>query len=95
MEEKILKLEREIQELKREMAFLSSSNTIPFNTEQAFRDRLGIQSLASLSGSTKTAASETQSVSESGSSSYSVAKPMDGFREFVVGGSVLYIPYYT
>jgi len=84
-----------IEALEMEVQNLKASATIPYEVDTAFRERLGIADLATLTGSTKTAASETQAVSESGSGSYSVAKPMDGFREFVVGGSVLYIPYYT
>lgn len=41
--------------------------------------------------STKTTASETQAVDEAGSSTYSVAKPMDGFKN--IGGFL--VPYYN
>lgn len=92
----------ENEELNRRVTFLENfirsiagNTTIPHDVEQAFRSRLEIGELARLRASTKTAASETQAVSEGGAASYNVAKPPDGFREFVVGGSTLYIPYYT
>ncbi len=88
-------LTQRIEELENKVRSLEASYTIPHNVSEAFRDRLGINDLASLAGSTKNPSTETQAVAESGASSYSVAKPMDGFREFVVGGTVLYIPYYT
>lgn len=88
-------LQRQINELKAEIEMLKADTTIPFNVEQAFRSRLRIQDLAELASSSKTAASETQAVNEAGVGSYNVAKPPDGFREYVVGGTTLYIPYYT
>lgn len=75
---------------------LESSATIPLQVEDAFRDRLKINELLTLSTSTKTGASETQAVSEAGIGAYNVAKPMDGFKEAYDGnGAIYYIPYYT
>ena len=88
-------LEKRITTLEQEMNALKASTTIPIDVDGAFRDRLGILNLALLAESTKNPSTETQAVAEGGVASYSVAKPVDGFREFVVGGSVLYIPYYT
>lgn len=88
-------LTNRIEELENKVRSLEASYTISHEVDVAFRDRLGINDLTALTSSTKAASSETQAVAESGTASYSVAKPMDGFREFVVGGSVLYIPYYT
>lgn len=87
-------LQAQIDSLKEEVAKLKSVTTIPYDVEQAFRARLTIDEFARLAPSTKTAASETQAVNESGSSSYSVAKAMDGFREEVIAGTTIYIPYY-
>lgn len=50
-----------------------------------------VVSAAAAKSSGKTAASETQLVNEAGSSSYSVAKPMDGFIK--VGS--FNVPYYN
>lgn len=87
-------LDKKIEDIQNQINSLRSSTTIPFDMEQAIRDRLRVPEFAILNGSTKTAASETQSVNEGGVATYSVAKPPDGFREFVVGGTTLYIPYY-
>jgi len=87
-------LQRQINELKQEIANLKASTTIPFDVEQSFRTRLRIENYAELGTSTKNPSTETQAVDEGGSDSYSVAKPPDGFREFISGGTVLYIPYY-
>lgn len=91
----IEQLQNKIDSLQQELDKLRNTTTIPFDVEQAFRFRLGINSLTRLDTSVKTAASETQSVSEGGVSSYNVAKPMDGFKQVTIGGSTLYIPYYT
>lgn len=88
-------LEARIQRLEEELNNLKTSYTIPLEVDNAFRDRLGIADFAALTGSTKAASTETQAVAEGGSASYNVAKPMDGFREFITGGTTLYIPYYT
>lgn len=91
----IEQLQAQIDLLQQELNKLRNSTTIPFEVEQAFRFKLGISELTSLNASSKTAASETQSVNEAGVGSYSVAKPMDGFKQVTIGGSTLYIPYYT
>jgi len=89
-------LQRQINELKAELQLIKSSTTIPFPVEQAFRDRLKINSLAELqSQSTKTAASETQAIDEGGMGSFNVAKPMDGFFVWVKDNSTYYVPYYN
>ncbi len=95
MEQDILQLKLQVEDLQREVSSLKNTTTIPYEVDTAFRDRFEIASYAKLTASSKTAASETQAVSESGVASYNVAKPPDGFREFVVGGSTLYVPYYT
>lgn len=89
-------IRHEIQLLWQEIHNLKDAGTIDHDTENAFRERLGIDDFIALDTSSKLASSETQSVNEAGSSSYSAAKPMDGFREYTApGGTVFYIPYYT
>lgn len=88
-------LQKQINELREEIAKLKSSTTIPYDVEQSFRTRLRIENFAELGTSSKTVASETQAVNEAGTDNYDVAKPPVGFREFVSGGSVFYIPYYN
>lgn len=87
-------LQNQINELKQEIANLKSSTTIPYDVEQSFRTRLRIDNYAELATSLKSATSENQAVNEAGAATYSVLKPPDGFRQFVSGGTVLYIPYY-
>jgi hypothetical protein len=88
-------LRQEVMELRRELNSLKANTTIPQEIEQAFRARFLLDTYASLGPSSKTAASETQAVDEAGMATYSVAMPPNGFREFITGGTVLYIPYYT
>ena len=88
-------LKLEVAILKKRLDDLSAFATIPYDVEKAFRDRLRIIEFARLSASTKSASSENQAVNEAGAASYSVLKPPDGFREFVVSGNTLYIPFYT
>lgn len=94
MEEKIAELaelvrslSERLDSLQAEMDALGNVTTIPYDVDQAFKERLG--SLADVAD--KTAASETQSVNEAGSGTYSVAKPMDGFFRTASGK---FVPYY-
>lgn len=91
----IEQLQSQIDSLQQELNKLRNTTTIPYEVEQAFRFRLGIDNFTQLDASSKTTASETQAVNEAGASSYNVAKPMDGFKQVTIGGSTLYIPYYT
>ena len=83
-------LENRIAKLETTMASLGYSNQIPVNVQKAFEARLGGIRLADSSHS-----GETVSVNESGSSSYLVAGPMNGFVETTINGVTIYIPYYT
>ncbi len=69
---------------------LGSVGTIPFEIESSFKARLG-----SLSVSSKTAASETQAVNEGGAAQYSVCKAPDGFKQAILDGQLVYIPFFT
>jgi len=86
---------KELEELKAWKQSLESSNSIPLDIQQSFTDRF-LKNL--LLSSSKTVASETnsRSVNESGSSSYTItgAAPMDGFKLYNDGGTPIYIPYY-
>jgi len=88
-------LQGEITALKEEVNALKASTTIPYDVEQAFRERFEIDSYASISISSKSATSENKAVNESGSASYSVAKPPDGFMQFTLNNTVYYFPYFT
>jgi len=98
MEELLLKintLEKKLDSLEKKINSLDAFTTIPFNVEQAFRVRFGLDSFSSLSVSSKSATSENQVVNESGSSTYTVLKLPDGFRDLIVDGTTLSFPYYT
>lgn len=88
MEQEIKKLQMEVQELRRKIKEFESSTTIPLFVAEAFKVRTYPLNILS----TKTTASETQAVNESGSSSYSVAKVPDGFIKIKDGRN---IPYYN
>ena len=94
MQEELNKLKQDFENLKKEFDSLKASTTIPLNIDNAFRDRFKISEFVQLSATVKTAGSETQAVNEGGVATYSVAKPMDGFEERVVGGVARYYPYY-
>ena len=85
--EQVRSLSERVSELQGEMDSLKNVTTIPYEVDQAFKERIG--SLADVAD--KTAASETQSVNEGGVSTYSVAKPMDGFFRTASGK---FVPYY-
>lgn len=81
-----------INALQAEIDMLKSVHTIPFEVEGAFRERLNI----AISSSSKTVASETQSVNEAGAGTYNVPKIFDSFVETVLAdGTTVYIGIYT
>jgi 5-enolpyruvylshikimate-3-phosphate synthase len=84
-------LQRQITELKAEIDSLKSSTTIPFDIGGAFEERIG-----AVKGDTssETPTSHTQAVDEGGTSTYNVAKPMDGFITITVNNIPRKIPYY-
>ena len=84
----------ERQQLKDLMKFkknLESSNSIPLNIDQSFRDRF---SFGALEESSKSSSSENQAVDEGGSATYNVLKSPDGFVETEVNGVIIFIPKY-
>ena len=91
----IKELTIEVEKLKAEVNALKSFASIPFDTDKAFRERLGINSLSKLLVSTKGATTENQAVSEAGAGSYSVLKPPDLFLQVIVSGTTYYVPVYT
>lgn len=86
---------KEIDKINRRLDALSSSNSIPFNVEQALRDRLGLASVDTIDLSNKSASSENQAVNEGGIATYFVMKPPDGFVQLTKNGVVIYIPYFN
>lgn len=91
-------LQRQINELKGEVWLLKSAANIPYNVDQAFRERLGLNNsaiISRLANSSKGATTENQAVNEGGAATYSVLKAPDAFLEVTIGGSVKYIPIFT
>lgn len=84
-------LQLQISNLQRQLDALSNNTTMPLEAGEAMRARLGLNVIP-VEISSKTAASETQAVSEGGSSSYNVAKPPDGFYKMSDGRT---IPFYN
>jgi hypothetical protein len=71
-------LEKRIEELERIVKALSSTTTIPFNIEKAFKARLGISSFSKVSIATDADPAQfLREVDESGASSYDVMAPPD------------------
>ncbi len=88
-EEAIKYLLKENEELRMEINSLKSSTSIPLDISRALAVRLG-----SLTVSSKAASSEQQAVNEGASAQYTVAKAMDGFKQAIVDGQVIHIPFY-
>ena len=86
-------LKQKIKKLEDFNQSLMASSSIPLQLDQAFRARF--VSLGDITTSAKSASSENQAVSESGSSSYSVLKPPDAFVQVTLNATVYYIPVYT
>lgn len=91
MENQINQLQLQINELQHQIDMMRSSASFPYDVEQAIIERLD---LTVFDASAKTAASATQAVNEAGTNTYDVAKPMDGFEQRVVDGSIRHYPYY-
>lgn len=94
MDKEIEKLNNRITELENQIKLLRNTTTIPFDIDRAFYERFKMVEFARLSPSTKSATSESQSVDEAGSASYTVLKNPDGFEERVVGGVTRYYAYW-
>lgn len=87
-------LELRVKKLEESMAKLSAFSTIPFDTEKAFKTRLGISDIPVIVSSSKSATSENQAVNEAGASSYNVLKAPDAFAQVTINGVTIYIPYF-
>lgn len=88
-----MNVEQRITQLENEMRQLKAASTIPYDVEVAFKSRLKIGD-SNLRTSSKTASSESRTVNEAGTASYSVARPMDNFVQYDLNGTTIYIPYY-
>ena len=87
-------LERKIQALEEVLQALRHANSIPFDIDQAFRERLGVGDISALQVDGKIANSENQAVNEAGSASYQVLAGPDGWLSLEIGGTTYVIPHY-
>lgn len=81
----------QFEEMKQFIENLKKSESIPRDVETAFLERLPV----GLALSSKSASSENKTVNESGSTTYSVLLPPDGFLQIRVNGTLYYIPTFT
>lgn len=93
--DKLEKMQRQIDSLEAKLKSMSDATTIDFDTENAFRTRFRLDSVALLTLSGKSESSESQTVNEAGSApTYNVLKQPDKFLEFSQDGITYYIPVY-
>jgi len=72
---------------------LRASASIPFDVDRAFADRFS--TIVGITLSSKSASSESQSVNEAGTGSYTVLKNPDKYLQKTINGTVYYIPVFT
>lgn len=86
--------EQRIIDLENKVKALEAASTIPYNVEQALRQRLGMGSITVLTVSGKSTNSEDQTVDEGGAGNYSVLSDPAGWLQVTIASTVYYIPYY-
>ena len=84
MNPEIAQLQKEVAELKMRLDLLTNSSTIPFDIDNAFKERIGLKD--------SPIAVFTKSVAEGGGASYTVAKTPDG--NYITHDNRL-VPYYN
>jgi hypothetical protein len=95
MEQYIKELETRIATLEDALAKLNNTAEIPWEFEQALRDRLVLGTNIVAGASSKTANSEDVTVNESGSGSYAVMNDPIGFIKLRFGENDYHIPYFN
>ncbi len=88
-------LQQKIEELEKKVTLLEASATIPKPVEDAFRERLRLEIISSITASSKSNTSESQTVNESGAGSYGVLKNPDAYVQVTISGTIYYIPVFT
>lgn len=91
LKQRITELENTVKKLMIFNEQLQNSSQIPLRVDQSFRSRF-ISNILQLS--TKTPASESQTVDEGGVATYDVLTLPDGFKTYNDGGTPIFIPYY-
>lgn len=87
-------LQQQINNLQAQLDALTNNTTIPKEIGDAFTARLN-EGIVSAKASSVTVGSKTQSVNESGSSSYSVAKPMTAIVAVKIGNTTYNLADYS
>lgn len=95
MEQRIKELENRIQALEASLARLNNTTSIPWEFEQALRDRLALGTVIVASTSSKGANSEDVTVNEAGTNTYAVMNDPVGFIKLTFNGTDYYIPYFN
>lgn len=72
---------------------LGKFDNIPFSVQEALKARIG--SGSEITVSSKGTDTEDVTVSEGGSSTYTVMDDPDGFLKVTVGGATRHIPYFS
>lgn len=95
LKKQIDELKTQTDDLKAKVKLLEASATIPKHVEDAFRERLRLETFTPLESSAKSATSESQTVNEAGIATYAVLKNPDGWEQRVINGTVKYYPFWT
>lgn len=88
-------LQKRIDDLEKKYKAIEASATIPKPVEDAFRERLRLEIISSITSSGKSASSESQTVNEGGVASYGVLKNPDAYLQVNINGTVYYLPVFT
>lgn len=88
-------LQTKVEELERKIKLLEASSTIPKPVEDAFRERLRLEIISSITNSPKSSSSEGQLVNEAGIATYSVLKNPDAYLQVIINGTVYYLSAWT
>lgn len=94
LQKQIVDLNTKVDALTKTLEYMTSNGTFPYEIGVAIKDRLSDE-FSSGGSSATSPVTYTQTVNESGSATYDVAKVMTGFISITFGGNTYNIPYYT
>lgn len=86
---------RKLEEIYSFMESLKASTSIPLEVDQAFRFRLGLDTVPLTAVSSKNADSEDIPVDEGGAALYDVMGDPVGFLQLTLGNTTYYVPYFN
>lgn len=84
-------LQKQVNDLRKELNLLKGANTIPLDVQRAFEKRIGGMRLEN-----STHTGETKTVDEAGATTYTVMSPANGFLKVIhpTTGNYVEIPYF-